>query len=235
MDVTEMDVTERLKQHIEMLFTDVPRSRAAYELQDELLANSIERYKDLIKSGLTEEAAFQSVIESIGDVDELIAALPQSEDRLKEDLLMQENRERSALVLTISVGLYILAGVALLVGGGLSVYMGNDLPGIIGTITALVICIVPTCMLVYNAYAHPKYKKKKDTVVENFKQWNDGSKKAKQVNKAVSGLLWSLCVLVYLLISFTTGAWHITWIIFLAAGCVEGAINLIFKVWELKS
>ncbi len=229
-----MDAREKLQQHIETLFRDVPHSRAAYELQDELLANSIERYNDLIKGGLAEEAAYQSVIESIGDVDELIAALPQSEDRLKEDLLMQENRERSAMILTISVGLYILAGVALFVGGGLAVYMSNDLAGIIGLIAALVICIVPTCLLVYNAHAHPKYKKRDDTVVENFKKWNDDSKKAKQVYKAASGLLWSLVVLVYLLVSFTTGAWAYSWMIFVAAGCLEGVINLLFKVREMK-
>ena len=228
-----MDEKERLQQHIDGLFENAPRSRAAYELRDELLTNSIERYEDLLKSGLGEEPAFQSVIDNIGDVDELIGALP-DENRERDEMLRQESRERNAMVLTISVGLYILAGVVFFAGVALGEYLQSDVASVLGLAVAGLLCIVPTCMLVYNAATRPKYNKKDDTVVEDFKKWSDGSKKAKQVYKAASGLIWSICVLAYLLISFTTGAWGITWILFVATACIEAAINLLFKLWELK-
>ncbi len=228
-----MDGREKLRQHIDGIFEGAPHSRAAFDLRDELLANSVERYEDMLKAGMDEEAAYQSVIDSIGDVDELIAALPKDE-RLESEIFRQENRERSALITTVSVGLYILAGAAFFIGAAMSEYLGNDLAALIGLIVAVLICIVPTCMLVYHAKMHPKYQKRNDTVVENFKSWSNDSKKAKQVHRAVSGLLWSMTVLVYLLVSFSTNAWDISWIIFIVASCLEGAMNLIYRLWEMK-
>ena len=47
-------------------------------------------------------------------------------------------------------------------------------------------------------------------------------------------LLWTVVTLVYLAVSFLTFQWQITWIIFLIGACLEAAINLAFRLGEMK-
>ena len=46
--------------------------------------------------------------------------------------------------------------------------------------------------------------------------------------------MWSLIVALYLIISFLTGAWHITWIIFLIGGAVDSLLKAVldYKDWN---
>ena len=71
-----MEARERIRQQLDELFALAPQNRAAWELQEELLANSMEKYQDLLADGMDEESAMQTVLAGIGNVDELIAALP---------------------------------------------------------------------------------------------------------------------------------------------------------------
>ncbi|MDL2327589.1 permease prefix domain 1-containing protein [Ruminococcaceae bacterium OttesenSCG-928-A11] len=233
MDQSKVEIRNEIRREIELLFADAPKTRAAWELQEELLANCMERYDDLTRDGMESNEAVRTVVGSIGDVNELIGSLP-DEDGMVGFAWDAQRRRNSALTVTIAVGLYILAGVTLLLGGALVGLVGSGVPGVIGVVCAGVLCIIPTCMLVYNAYRYPKYERKKDTVVENFKQWNNDSAKAKSIRGAISSMLWTLTVVVYLLTSFLTGAWHITWIMFLVSACLESAITLFFKLKELS-
>lgn len=68
-------MNEKIRNHIEMLFFNAPRTRRAFELKEELLSNSEERYQDLIANGVSPEDAFQNVVNSIGNVSELFLGL----------------------------------------------------------------------------------------------------------------------------------------------------------------
>ena len=65
----------RIRQHIEGLFANAPKTSKATELKEEMILNIIERYHDLVNDGMSEEDAFRSAITGIGDVSELIAGL----------------------------------------------------------------------------------------------------------------------------------------------------------------
>lgn len=226
-----MEARERIRSQLDELFVGAPQNRAAWELQEELLANSMEKYQDLLSTGMDEESAMNSVLAGIGNVDELIAALPG--DYVEEQMYHDEMRSRSAMTTAIAVGLYIAAGVVFFLGMFLASFLWEPAM-FIGLILAGLICIIPTCMLVYNAKRYPSYKKKEETVVEEFKEWSNDSKKAKSLRAAVSSLLWTVVTLVYLAVSFLTFQWHITWIIFLIGACLEAAINLAFRLGEMK-
>lgn len=218
-----MNANEKLRAHIDSLFVEAPATRAAGELKEELLANALERYADLRAQGMGEEEALHSVQASIGQVDDLIDALPKETPPPWE----QDNRHHSAVVVTVAVGLYILAlavlFVTLLVGSWF--WPPFTLIGL--AITAL-ICIVPTCMLVYNAAVNGRYTRRDDTVVEQFKQWNADGKRRKTIYIALTAMLWSLCLVAYFLVSFATGAWALTWLIFLMGICLQAAVTLGF-------
>ena len=104
----------------------------------------------------------------------------------------------------------------------------------IGLITMIVIAIIPTCMLVYVANLYPRYRKTEDTIVEDFKEWKSDSLKTKSIKVAVSCILWTSTLLIYFAVSFLTFAWYATWIIFLAAACIQAIIELLFRLKEMK-
>lgn len=222
-----MEVKDRLERHLETLFAQVPPSRAAFELKEELLTNSLERYDDLRTRGLSEDEAFSAAVGNIGNVNELLAALPK-EDEPFVFAMEEERRSRNALIVTVSVGLYILAAAVLFVGLFLSTIFWQSILYIALGLTA-VLCIVPTCLLVYNAYRWPTPKQQNSQGYEVNPQPKD-QKRMKAVRGSISSLLWPVTVILYMLISFSTGAWYITWVIFLISACIESVINLLFRL-----
>lgn len=62
------------------------------------------------------------------------------------------------------------------------------------------------------------------------KVYTQKNKKAEKVMSAVAGIYWCIATAIYLLWSFTTGQWEITWIIWPVAGILFGAISIIVNL-----
>ncbi|MBD5536639.1 MAG: hypothetical protein HDQ99_13455 [Lachnospiraceae bacterium] len=222
-------MNERVKKYLDELFEDAPKTRKAMELKEEMMQNSMEKYQDLLSDGYLEEDAYKNVIGSIGDVTELF------EDLEEKNLLnlSEADRKKKAILTSVAVGLYILAGVVLL--GGLivedmAVGPRNIEWALIGLLLAGVVCIAPTCMLVYAANMYPDYRKKKEDFVEEYKEAKHLSNRDKAVRSSISTIIWTVVVILYFVFSFSSGAWHISWVIFLMGGCVEAVCSLIYSL-----
>lgn len=222
-------MNERVKKYLDELFEDAPKTRKAMELKEEMLQNSMEKYQDLLSDGWSEEDAYKNVIGSIGDVTELF------EDLEEKNLLnlSEADRKKKAILTSVAVGLYILAGVVLLA----STLIGDVLGGprsldydTLGLVLAAAVCIAPTCMLVYAANMYPDYRKKKEDFVEEYKEAKHASNRDKAVRKSISTIIWTLIIILYFVFSFSSGAWHISWVIFLMGGCVEAVCSLIYSL-----
>ena len=48
--------------------------------------------------------------------------------------------------------------------------------------------------------------------------------------KSLSSALWTLTLAVYFILSFSTHAWHITWVIFLIATAAEQLLKACFDL-----
>ena len=98
-------MNSKMRNHIEALFEKAPKTRKAFELKEELLANSEERYQDLISNGVTPEDAYKNVISSIGNVSELFQDLSDTEPAIN----LGVHQKKVAIIKTISIGLYIFS------------------------------------------------------------------------------------------------------------------------------
>ncbi len=221
-------MNERIRKHINLIFESAPKTRKAMDLKEEMIQNSNEKYQDLISQGYEEEDAFQNVVASIGDVTELFSDLKD-----KDIYHMSEaDRRKKALLTAIAIGLYIFSGVVFFGCAMMDTSidpMGFDL-SIFGLVLAAAICIVPTCMLVYAAKMYPEYQKKDNSMVEEYKEIKCSNTKEKAVKEAVSGIIWSLVLTAYFIISFISMAWYITWVIFLIGACIQAVAGLIFSL-----
>ena len=215
---------EKIKQHLDELFADAPKTRKAMELKEEMTRNTIDKYQDLISEGYQEDAAYQNVIGSIGDVTELFGDLEE-----KNLLTLSEaDRRKKALLTAIAVGLYIFAGVVLFGTTLLADYYAIN--NTLALVLAGLVCIPPTCMLVYASYMYPDYTKREESVVEQYKESRYSGNREKAVMTSISSIIWLLTLALYFLISFTSGGWHVTWIIFLIGGCIQAIVTLVYSL-----
>lgn len=219
-------MNEKIVRHMNQLFEDAPHTKRALELKEEMTRNAGEKYQDLLEEGYSEEEAYQNVISSIGDVGELFEEL---EER-SHYTLTEEERRKKAVLTAIAVGMYILAGVVFFFCAWLDDVLFSYDFSTLGFVLAGIICIPPTCMLVYAANMYPNYKKEEETMVEVYKEKSSSDKREKAILSAVSTIIWTLTVTIYFVVSFATYEWHISWVIFLMGGCVQAIASLIFNL-----
>lgn len=212
-------MNEELRKYLNELFKDAPKTRATYELKEELIANSNDRYFDLVESGVPEDEALHIVIESIGDIDQLFESLKPKE-RVKDN---DQDLKRKALFKTVAIGLYIFGFIMLL---AIEEFSGRDT---LGFIVFLIVAAIATCILVYDATAYPTYKKQDDTVVEEFKEWNHNKRKNSEIRSSVHTIIWMSTLVIYFVVSFLTMAWYITWVIFLIGVCARTIADLMLQ------
>lgn len=224
-----MNMEEKIKQHFNEIFAEAPKTRQALDLKQEMLQNALDKYNDLRSDGYAEEDAYQNVVNSIGDVSGLLA---ETEEKNLLNL-PEKDRKKRAMLKAVSVGMYIFAGVVFFFFGMTDSMAGSSYFDFqtFGLCLAALVCIPPTIMLVYAANMYPGYvKKEKQDMVEEYKERRHADNKDKAVKKSINTIIWTLAVIVYFVISFSTYAWHITWIVFLIAFCVQSIVGLIFNL-----
>lgn len=220
-------MNEKITKHINELFKDAPKTRRAVELKEEMAQNTIEKYEDLIAEGYKEEDAFQIVIGSIGDVTELFEDL---KDR-SLFLLPEEQRRKKAMLTAIAVGIYIFAFVVLIICLVVNdIYFAGSEIGLLGLALAVLICIPPTCMLVYAANMYPTHNRKDENLVELYKEAAVSGKREKAVRSSISMIIWLVTLLLYFAISMKTWRWEITWLTFLVGACAQMIEVLVFNL-----
>lgn len=219
---------ETIREHIDKLFADAPKTRKAVDLKEEITQNTMEKYQDLLAEGYSQEDACQIVLHSIGDVTELFGGLKEE----SSSTLSDTDRKKKSIIKSAAVGLYIFAGAAFIIFWmlyDLYFYMYSEL-GILSIAITALLCIPPTCMLVYASSMYPDFRKMEDTLVETYKEKAYRRTKEKSVRASVSAIIWLLTVTLYFIISFGTSHWEVTWILFLVGACIQAAAALFFSL-----
>lgn len=220
-------MNERIRKHMNMLFETAPKTRKAMDLKEEMTRNACDKFDDLVSEGYAQEEAYQNVIASIGDVSELFEELEEK----SLYTMTEEQRRKKAILTAMSVGIYIFAAVVFFLFVWADSFFGGyrDLTTL-GLVIAGAVCIPPTCILVYVANLYPDYKKREDNLVEEYKERSSSSKREKAIRNSVYTIIWMVTFILYFLISFMTGAWYITWVIFLMGCCGQAIAALVFGI-----
>ena len=126
----------------------------------------------------------------------------------------ENKKEKFARNIAVAVGLYILSLVAIIL---FSTTFNNPE---IGVCIFFGICAVATGLIIYSSILYSKDKEQKEVTKEE--------KKEVTVIKQICEIIDIIGIVVYFLVSFGTGAWHITWIIFLIIGLCQTIAKLIY-------
>jgi multisubunit Na+/H+ antiporter MnhG subunit len=213
-------MNNRLREYIDNLFATAPSNRKTVEVKEEILQNLTDKYNDLIAQGKSEDVAFNIAVASIGDVSDLIRelqGLPRHYEQMAEE--NERRRSKSAVITAVAVAMYILSPAPVIL-------IQNE----IGVVLLFVIVAAATAMLIFNGVSKNKNQPVPDTMVEEFKEWRERNTGKNQLLKAVTSAVFAVGLVIYFLVSFTTGAWHLTWLIFPIIGAVNGIVKALFDL-----
>ena len=208
---------EQLEKYVELLFAGSPASE---DMMQEILQNTLDKYDDYIAQGNSPEAAYRLAISGIGDISELLgqeqnSPVPQSPTHTNTDYRGRPIKPMWKKVLTaVAVGLYILCAVPLIILSE----AGYDT---LGVISAISIAAVATVAIIIASGGESHTQKEKD---------DDEDRNQPPMQKAINSLVDVLGLIAYLFISFQTGAWHITWVIFPIIAALNGIVRAIFDL-----
>lgn len=208
---------EQLIQYVELLFAGAPNST---EIKQEILQNTLDRYDDLVDQGKSAEAAYRLAISGIGDINEIINSeptyhAPKYEEPVHytapEEPKVDKDRK---LKRAVAVAMYILCPFPLIILSefGLATIGLFFMFLLIAAATALMIM---TSSGKREAEEEPEYTSPKQ-----------------ELRKSIGNVVWAIGLAIYFLVSFLTGAWFITWIIFPIIGSVKGLINACIDLKE---
>lgn len=202
---------EQLSQYIELLFAG---AQNAEDIKQEILSNTQERYDDLVAQGKTPQAAYQLAIVGIGDINEILGnvssetVVPPVSIEPREDNTPSEKPFWKKLLEAISVFLYIISFIPLLVLSEL----GMETIGLCGTLS---IVAVATVLLILSNGRKNGRQKKQSTARQT----------ESELEKAINSIIFAVGLCCYFAISFATGAWYITWLIFPIMAAARGLVK----------
>lgn len=219
-------MNSKIKNYVDVLFSDIPGTKKARELKEEILSNMSERFEDYISQGKTENQAYSLAVSSMGDIDEMLEEVMPNAEFVKKG---EEYRKRNARNTAIGVAMYLI-GAAVLIGfGEFGALNGNeDLFGVTGLIILLLISAAATGLIIYTRMSTPP-------------EYCDFEKQTRSVHKIshdadsrmhslIFSVYWLFITFIYLSISFYTMQWGITWLIWILAGVFSAIIETIFEM-----
>lgn len=157
--------------------------------------------------------------------DELLKGEKQEEiNKIEEDIIeekpmsKEEIKRKRAEVISTSVFTYIVA-VALFI----LAFEMIDINEII--IVSIFLCVIawPTARIIKHFVSTPKFEETRE------------EKREKMIMKEINSIIGVVSTIIYFLVSFTTMAWHISWIIFIIGGLICEIVKLIFLLKEEDS
>ncbi len=253
----------KIKDYIDLIFADAPDCAKTREMKEEMYANVSDRYDDLVKEGKSEAAAYNISISGIGDISELINSLKLENSAKKEDYSnpysqkeapsraytekekaeMEKYFMRRGVMNSVAVALYILCWVPLVVLASISSVMGgnDDIVAAIGISIMMIMIAAATVLMVMKSSIKPlclkgvKDSELDDDGEEHYEEIRHSKKRVKNpIIVAISTILWVFTLAVYLIVSFATGAWHLTWLIFLISAAIDNIMEAIFELCGKK-
>lgn len=140
------------------------------------------------------------------------------EPQIEKGMTKEEARRKSAEVVSTSVFICVIAVALFTVA-----VAAFQVDPVIATAIFLIVVGFASARLVRHYMSMPKFEETKEDAKE------------KEIVKQMNGIIGTFCTVLYFIVSFTTMAWHVTWIIFVIEGLLCHVVKLLFMLKEEKS
>ena len=213
---------EQLIQYVTLLFAG---AQDCADTKQEILQNTLDRYDDLVAQGKSPEAAYRLAIGGIGDINEILAAEPETaalRQPAKPETGVDEDTLFKKILRAAAIGLYILCPIPLFVLSELDM----SIIGLCGTIAIVAIATVLILLGRKKITGNEPKDTDDDAVICGSPQ--------QELRKGINSLIWALGLAVYFIVSFATLAWYVTWVIFPIIAAIQGLVRAILDLLEVN-
>lgn len=144
--------------------------------------------------------------------DELLTGEKKEQEKEEQPMNEQTIKQKRAQGISLGVLLYFVALVWIMIS--IPVLFMNP---VLAAAIFILLCGIATFIIIYTCIVYR---------IEKIAQ----EKEKNPIIKRINNIIDILCLTIYLILSFKTMAWHITWIIFIICGLLKEIVKLIFEV-----
>ena len=198
---------EQLRQEVLRRFAGAPDTQQARDLRDEILSNTLQRYDDLLAEGRSEQEAYASALESIGDVEELLSSLPRTAqaEPVRESAAKGRSAEKEPRSRGMRIACAIVWPCTALLAVVIGWYGSWGYAWAVFPLAAALLHVAESVILLARGRAG----------------W-----------RLVDGLL-RLCICVlYAVLTAATGKWIVTWLVFPIGAALGGVLSSVRTLVE---
>ena len=212
---------EQLIQYVNLLFAGAADSG---EIREEILQNTLDRYDDLISQGKQPEAAYRLAISGIGDINEILGTQPMSAPGISHTQAPKQDEENPVRKKKRAgaIMLYILSAIPLIA-------LSDVGEGTIGLVLTIIMVAAATYTMIITGRNDDEEDK------EAAEPSAKASSPSHQLKKSIHAVVDAVTLALYLIISFTTKAWAVTWLVFPIAACANGLADAIIDLKEVSN
>ena len=138
----------------------------------------------------------------------------EKQEKTKEEIISDTPEKKSKRVKGLVIGILIYFVAISWIMVSIPVIKMNP---IVSSAIFLLICGIATCLIVYTQIMYKKEKTEKE-------------KEKSKLYRQIEDIVAIITTIIYLIISFSTMAWHITWIIWLVYALVMEIVKLIISM-----
>lgn len=195
----------KFKRYLNRVLLFCPKTKQVQDFKEELLGILMDRYNECIAEGKSQDESYKECIESIGDYRETIA-------EMEKELEKQKNTNKQSIVFTIITLVYVVA-----------VTLGYILYSVLADAWNISWLIFIGALIVYGiVYFSLWYKRTKYTSRYFFARIN------------ITIVIALVATILYLLVSFLTGIWDRSWIMYLGAALFAFSVDVWYRVKFIK-
>ncbi len=205
-------MNKKIKNYVDVLFSDIPKTIQSIELKEELLSNMNASMEDYLSQGVSENQAYSNVIANLGDIDDLLNQLPKRD--AKQEFIEKTDQDKKNI-------LFMIAGIfMILLGTGSFVLIEESFDEGIAILVFFIFIGLGAGLLIY-----ANQSKIKTVTFEEDKNKN------KNKFKLAEDLSWAVATLTFFIAGFAFGQWGKAWIIFPLVGI---SISIVKTILQLK-
>lgn len=211
---------EQLVQYVNLLFAGTD---GVEDIREEILQNTLERFDDLVARGAAPEQAYRQAIAGIGDVGEIIGVRSAPQEPAQEpaeDYNPLPDFEGTApaiarLMRGVAIFLYIISPIPIILLDSLG--WGN-----VGVCIFLSIVAIATLLLLTFSGGKKEKTEKTEKPQKTAAEKNADAPANRNLERSIKKLMRTLALVLFFIVSFSTGAWLVTWLIFPIEKALEG-------------
>ena len=131
-----------------------------------------------------------------------------------------EIRRKSANEISTSIFIYIVSIAVFIV-----IVSSTNIDAILLVGLLLIACAYATARIIKGCMSMPKEESKVKKVINE----------KKEILKSIKCIIWCLITAIYIILSFATMAWYITWVLFIIGAAITEIVKLCFLLKEVEN